>query len=682
MNCQVSVLIVSYNVKEYAAHAVDAILKSDLKELEIIIVDNHSFDGTVEYLQNEYPAIQIITNKENKGFGKAVNQAAKVARGEYLLILNPDTVIQEKTISVLLKYLRDNPAVGMVGPKILNSDGSLQPACKRSFPTLRVAVPKLLGMDRLFPKSRWAGKYNLTFLDPDQIHEVDAISGSCMFLKRSLFNELHGFDEDFFMFGEDLDLCFRIREKGLAIHYLPVTQIIHYQGESVKSAPFDSINAFYKAMNIFINKHYSASYGFMTNMLIRVGIFFRKMATMISQLKSQILSVILDMLAVTAAFLLAIPFRFDHFEPIVMSKGLVPLVYIVFWLSVGMLFQLYTRYILSYTRAILSSVTGFFLAVAFTYFFKQYAFSRMVIILATAIITLIIPGWRLWIHYFMSKGYLRPIKEQHNLLFTRKTLIVGSDQEGIRIANHIMKRFNTGLDVMGFTDDQLRSANLPLPFFGNIDDLSEIVKKHAVRELIFSNTAFSNEEVLNIMDRTKTLKLTYRMVPRHQDILLGKASIEDIGDYSFVNIEYNLFNRMNLVIKRLFDTLIAFMLFIIFLPVFLARCFAGFPKKIEFWGQDSGKFFGWIFESKSSLIRDLPLLLSVITGKISLVGSSLVPTGEDDPRLICAPGLTGLERLRNVKFNNQDRRMLDHYYVQNQSLSLDIEILVKTVLSA
>ena len=170
MKKNVSLLIVSYNVCQYIAHAIDSILKSDLDNFEIIIIDNNSYDNTVSYLKERYDhlrQIKIIQNKENVGFGKAVNQAANIANGDYYLILNPDTIIQEETISILKDYLDNNPNVGMVGPKIINADGTLQLACKRSFPTLRVALPKLLGFSRLFPNSKWAGQYNLTYLDED-----------------------------------------------------------------------------------------------------------------------------------------------------------------------------------------------------------------------------------------------------------------------------------------------------------------------------------------------------------------------------------------------------------------------------------------------------------------------------------------------------------------------------------
>ena len=260
----VSVLIVSYNVKQYIIHCIDSINKSDYAgQIEIIVVDNNSFDGSLDEIKSKMKGVICIQNDENVGFGKAVNQVAKVATGEYYFILNPDTIIEESTISTFVNYLEKDHAVGMVGPKVVNSDGSLQKGSKRSFPTISVALPKLIGFDKIFPHSKWAGRYNLNFLNPDEIHKVDAISGSCMFIRSELFNKIGGFDEQFFMFGEDLDLCYHVHQLGFDVYYLPTTQIIHYQGESVKSAPYDSINAFYQAMILFSEKHFSKGRSFL-----------------------------------------------------------------------------------------------------------------------------------------------------------------------------------------------------------------------------------------------------------------------------------------------------------------------------------------------------------------------------------------------------------------------------------
>ena len=684
MKNSVSLLIVSYNVRQYIAHAIDAIIKSDLDDFEIIIIDNNSFDNTASYLKERYShlrQIKIVQNQENIGFGKAINQAASLAKGQYYLILNPDTIIQEETISTLKEYLDSNPEVGMVGPKILNADGMLQLACKRSFPTLGVALPKLLGFSRIFPKSKWAGKYNLTYLDEDEISSVDAISGSCMFIRSFLFHELKGFDERFFMFGEDLDLCSRIWKNNYEIHYVPTTQIVHYQGESVKSAPFDSINAFYNAMILFVDKHFSFGAGWLMKFAIRCGIYIRKFFSMIGEKRSQILSVTIDAILILLAFIIAISMRFSNFEPITMSKGLIPAIYVIFWICVGFIFQLYNRYILSYSRAIISSITGFFLAVAFTYFFKQYAFSRFVIIFGSAIISILIPGWRVFVHFLMARGLLNQVKQKNPILFTRKTFIVGADAEGLRIANSLLKRFDTGLELIGIVDTKLPEEDnkLPIDFIGRLSDLRDLVVKHSIRELIFSTSAFTNKEILHLMNQTKDLRLTYRMIPRQQEILLGKASIEDIGDLSFLNIEYSLFYSLHRLTKRIFDLSISFITLIIFSPIILVLLLLKKGVQKQYWGIEGKKFDVTIFNVNSRFIRELPLFFAVLLGNLSLVGSTMFETSEKNPNLICQPGLTGLERIRSVKFNPEDRLALDHYYVQNQSFTMDLEIIMKTV---
>ena len=684
MKNSVSLLIVSYNVRQYIAHAIDAIIKSDLDDFEIIIIDNNSFDNTASYLKERYShlrQIKVFQNEENIGFGKAINQAASLAKGQYYLILNPDTIIQEETISTLKEYLDSNPEVGMVGPKVLNADGTLQLACKRSFPTLGVALPKLLGFSRIFPKSKWAGKYNLTYLDEDEISSVDAISGSCMFIRSFLFHELKGFDERFFMFGEDLDLCSRIWKNNYEIHYVPTTQIVHYQGESVKSAPFDSINAFYNAMILFVDKHFSFGTGWLMKFAIRCGIYIRKFFSMIGEKRSQILSVTIDAILILLAFIIAISMRFSNFEPITMSKGLIPAIYVIFWICVGFIFQLYNRYILSYSRAIISSVTGFFLAVAFTYFFKQYAFSRFVIIFGSAIISILIPGWRVFVHFLMARGLLNQVKQKNPILFTRKTFIVGADAEGLRIANSLLKRFDTGLELIGIVDTKLPEEDnkLPIDFIGQLSDLRDLVVKHSIRELIFSTSAFTNKEILHLMNQTKDLRLTYRMIPRQQEILLGKASIEDIGDLSFLNIEYSLFYSLHRFTKRIFDLTISFITLIIFSPIIMVLLLLKKGVQRQYWGIEGKKFDVTIFNVNSRFIRELPLFFAVLLGNLSLVGSTMFETSEQNPNLICQPGLTGLERIRSVKFNPEDRLALDHYYVQNQSFTMDLEIIMKTV---
>ena len=680
---RVSVIIVSYNVRSYLAHAIDAIIRSDYKNIEIIVVDNNSYDGTCEYLEENFASINVISNDVNVGFGRAVNQGAKIASGDYYLILNPDTIIEEDTVSLLVKHLADNKEVGMVGPKILNADGTLQLSCKRSFPTLRVALPKILGLDRIFPKSKWAGKYNLTYLDPNKNHSVDAISGSCMLIRAAIYNSLKGFDEDFFMFGEDLDLCARVWKSGNEVHYVSKTKIIHYKGESVKTAPYDSREAFYHSMNIFMNKHYSSTLGFLTRFMISIGISLKKIFSIINEKKSLFISLAMDSFLVIIAFIIAINYRFSNLNPIIVSKGLVPVVYVLLWISMGAFLQIYSRYILSYSRALISSVAGFLIAVLFTYFFKQYAFSRLVIIIASSIIIFFLPGWRVFLHYLISRGYFRSVKQSRSLLFSRKSIIVGADAEGIRIAENILKRFDSGLVLIGFVDSEypLENKDLPIPFIGNVEELRQIVNSHSICEVIFSTSAFANKQILDIMDGTRDLRLIYRMVPREQDILLGKTNIEDIGGISFVNIEYNLFYRLHRISKRIFDLVVSIFLLLIFSPIIFIYYMLGRLIKMQFWGENDTMIDSVVFESDNELIRDIPLLFSVLYGSISLVGSSMIESSERNPGLLCQPGITGIERIRNIKLDPDIRKAVEHYYIQHQNLKLDLEIIIKTLLN-
>ena len=271
---KLSIVIVNYNVKAFLQQALESLLKATAGiQSEIIVVDNHSVDGSVEMLKAEYPQIRLIANSENLGFAKANNMALKDVTGEYVWLLNPDTLVQEDTPEKLIATMEAENSIGMLGCKILNDDGSLQLACRRSFPTPWVAFTKLLGLAKIFPNSKWFGKYNLTHLDENQAYDVDAISGSCMFVRKTALDEVGFLDEKFFMYGEDLDWCFRFGEKGWRVHYTPSTSIVHYKGESSKVVAWDSLTHFYQAMEIFSKKHFSSSNRLPLYWLLRGGIF-------------------------------------------------------------------------------------------------------------------------------------------------------------------------------------------------------------------------------------------------------------------------------------------------------------------------------------------------------------------------------------------------------------------------
>ncbi|HEY7752021.1 MAG TPA: glycosyltransferase family 2 protein, partial [Ignavibacteriaceae bacterium] len=216
-----SIIIVNYNVKEFLQNLLHSIEKASSNiSKEIIIVDNASEDGSVELIKQKFSSVNMIENKTNLGFGKANNQALKIAKGEYILLINPDTIVSEDTFHTLLNFFNSNPEAGLAGCKILNPDGTLQLACRRSFPGPWTSFCKVTGLSNLFPNSKIFARYNLTYLDENLTYEVDAISGSFMMMRRDVYEKAGGFDEQFFMYGEDLDLCYRIKEVGYKVFYV------------------------------------------------------------------------------------------------------------------------------------------------------------------------------------------------------------------------------------------------------------------------------------------------------------------------------------------------------------------------------------------------------------------------------------------------------------------------------
>ncbi|MDA0873818.1 MAG: glycosyltransferase family 2 protein, partial [Bacteroidetes bacterium] len=298
----VSVVIVNYNVRDFLVQAIRSVQQaSRTLAAEIWVVDNNSVDDSVAVVESDFPDVHLIANRENVGFGRANNQAIQQARGRYVLILNPDTIVQEDTLERMVAFMERHPGCGALGCQILNPDGSFAPESRRAFPTPEIAFWRMTGLGRLFPRSRRFGGYNMTYLPEDEAAEVDALSGSCMFVRREALVGQRGaglFDEDFFMYGEDLDLCFRIQHAGWSIWYTPDTRIIHYKGESTKKGEIRYVRLFYGAMLLFIEKHLDRKHSAVLASLLRLGIMFRAGITLAGNTLQRILPPLTDGLLV------------------------------------------------------------------------------------------------------------------------------------------------------------------------------------------------------------------------------------------------------------------------------------------------------------------------------------------------------------------------------------------------
>lgn len=269
-----SVIIVNYNVKYYLEQCLEAVRRaSQGLQIEVIVVDNLSTDGSIPYLRERFPEVTFIENKENVGFARANNQAIRMSAGKYVLLLNPDTIVAEHTLSDFIRFMDSHPEAGGAGAYMLRTDGTFAPESRRGLPTPFVAFCKMSGFAALLPQSRVFGRYYMRYLNENEVNEIEIISGACMLLRREALDKVGLLDEDFFMYGEDIDLSYRILKGGYKNYFLP-TRMLHYKGESTEKSSFRYTYTFYQAMRLFFRKHY-AHYSFLVSLPINVAIWVR-----------------------------------------------------------------------------------------------------------------------------------------------------------------------------------------------------------------------------------------------------------------------------------------------------------------------------------------------------------------------------------------------------------------------
>jgi N-acetylglucosaminyl-diphospho-decaprenol L-rhamnosyltransferase len=312
-----AIIIVNYNTRELLNHCLKSVYANRTgNRFHVIVVDNHSSDGSAESVSARFPQATLIQSNRNGGFGYANNLALRwlaaqkalpgegsrggsiLERGpalgeqpqeevpergnsplsfpcDYVLFLNPDTILPDNALEVTVGFMEQNRRAGIVGPRVIKPDGSLDLACRRSFPTPASGLFKLAGLSKLFPKSRAFARYNLTYLSEDQTAEVDSVMGAYMLVRAETMAQAGLYDERFFMYGEDLDLAFRVKERGWKVYYHPAVEVLHHKGASSRKQSERSIREFYRAMHIFYRKHYAEQYNALVNALVKAGITVR-----------------------------------------------------------------------------------------------------------------------------------------------------------------------------------------------------------------------------------------------------------------------------------------------------------------------------------------------------------------------------------------------------------------------
>lgn len=269
-----SVIIVNYNVKYYLEQCLESVRRASKGlQVEVFVVDNLSTDGSVSYLEERFPGVHFIANQENVGFARANNQAIRLSTGRYVLLLNPDTIVIEDTFKDFIAFMDAHPEAGGAGAYMLRYNGSFAPESRRALPTPFVSFCKMSGLAALFPKSRVFGRYYMRYLDENEVGEIEIISGAFMWLRREALDKAGLLDEDFFMYGEDIDLSYRIMKSGYKNYFLP-SRMLHYKGESTEKSSYRYVYTFYEAMRLFFRKHY-AHYSFLVSLPINLAIWVR-----------------------------------------------------------------------------------------------------------------------------------------------------------------------------------------------------------------------------------------------------------------------------------------------------------------------------------------------------------------------------------------------------------------------
>ena len=273
----ISICIVTLNARDYLRDSLRSI-ECTLAGLraEVIVVDNHSNDGTVEMLRQDFPWVRLIENEKNEGFARPTNKALRLAGGRYCLLLNPDTVILDNAIQKLVAFLNEHTEIGICGPKALNRDGSLQKACRRGVSRPWAVLSYFTGLSMLFPHSKLFGGYLLNYMDEDEVHEVDGVSGSCMLIRREVMDQIGLLDDRYFAYQEDADYCFRAKKAGWKIFYMPEAEITHYGGlGGSRVYPYRSIYEWHRSYFLYYRKNLAREYFFLFNWLYYLAMVFK-----------------------------------------------------------------------------------------------------------------------------------------------------------------------------------------------------------------------------------------------------------------------------------------------------------------------------------------------------------------------------------------------------------------------
>ena len=592
---QLSIIIVNYNVEyflEQCLHSVRAAI-SPLGGggAEVFVVDNNSVDGSVEMVRKKFPEVKLIANKENLGFSKANNQAIRQSAGKYILLLNPDTVVEADTFSKCISFMDSHADAGGLGIKMLDGKGNFLPESKRGLPTPMVAFYKIFGLSALFPKSKRFGKYHLGFLDKEQTHEVEILSGAFMLMRKEALDKVGMLDEDFFMYGEDIDLSYRIIKGGWKNYYFPEARIIHYKGESTKKSSVNFVFVFYNAMIIFARKHFSQQNAKTFSFLINIAIYIRAGASILKRFVEQIFVPAIDsILLFTGLYFIANYWEETvkavegvHYPPEFLF-GVLPL-YITVWL-----FSVFLS--AGYDKPVKASkiVRGIFagtavILVIYALLPETYRFSRALILLGALWAIFSMLALRLFFHLLKIKDF--DLSSGTN----KRIVIVGNEDEVKRVAA-LLNQAKVQPAFSGFIYPSEKIENTNSDYIGTLSQLSEIIDIYKINEVIFCAKDLPSHLIIDKMSAASDSHVDYKIAPPESLYIIGSNSINSPGELYVIDIN-SIAKTVNARNKRMLDFSVA-LIVLVFFPILL-----------------------FIVDKPLGLIKNC---LSIFVGKLSWVG--------------------------------------------------------------
>lgn len=642
---QLSVIIVNYNVKHFLEQCLLSVRKA-MQHVsgEVWVVDNNSVDQSVEMVQEKFPEVQLIANTDNPGFSIANNQAIRQSQGKYVLLLNPDTLVEEYTFKKVVDFMDTQPDAGGLGVKMVDGQGHFLPESKRGLPTPAVAFYKIFGLSTLFPKSKTFGRYHLSYLDKEQVHEIEILSGAFMLMRKAALDKVGLLDETFFMYGEDIDLSYRLIKGGYKNYYYPHTRIIHYKGESTKKSSTNYVFVFYKAMVIFARKHFSLRYAKLFSLLIHIAIYFRASLALFKRLLDRIMLPLADAGLLYGGFYF-IKSYWEH-TWLAPSGGSYPLAYMLYvvpayilLLMTGVLFG--GGYDKPYQVPKL--IKGLFIGiisilVMYALLPEDYRYSRAIIIAGTFWGILSLSSIRLAAQAMGFKAF------GHNKTKNR-TLVIGKPQEAQRVSRILRDNKNNKawIAICSIEKQEQNTQGV----IGYVEQLTDLIRIYEIDEVVFCAKDMAAQSIIDKMISLDKLKVDYKIAPEESMAIIGSQSINTGGDLFTIQVD-GISHKESRRNKRALDIAITLLLFI------------------------SLAFNIWRVQQKGQYILNL---MAVLIGRKTWVGFYQAPTQEGHQLPHLKKGVLHPGHAYTDKLSPDTLSRLNLLYARDYSILTDINII-------